>query len=48
MAPAILWMDEILHHFEAMVETIAFVGIYRGIIMPGFLRWSEMDLVHPL
>ena len=24
-----------------------FVGIYKGIIIPGFLRWCEMDFVHP-
>ena len=24
-----------------------FVGILRGIIVPGFLRWCEMDFVHP-
>ena len=23
------------------------VGIYRRIIVPGFLRWREMDFVHP-
>ena len=22
-------------------------GIYRGIIIPGFFRWCEMDFVHP-
>ena len=32
----LLWMDEVrLHHFETMVETITFVGIYRGIISAG-------------
>ena len=25
-----------------------FVGIYRRIIIPGLLRWCEMDVVHPL
>ena len=24
-----------------------FVGIYREIMIPGFLRWCEMDFVHP-
>ena len=24
-----------------------FAGIYRGMIIPGSLRWCEMDLVHP-
>ena len=28
-------------------ETLRFVGIYRGIIIPGILRWCEMDFVHP-
>ena len=35
-----LWMDEILHHFETM-------GIHclliLGIIIPGFLRWSRIS-----
>ena len=39
----VLWMHEILHHFEAML----FVGIDRGIIIQGLLRWCEMDFVHP-
>ena len=24
-----------------------FAGIYRGIIIPGFLRWCGMDFIHP-
>ena len=28
-------------------ETTTFVGIYTGVIIPGFLRWCEMDFVHP-
>ena len=32
---------------ETVVETIVLVGIYRRIIIPGFLRWCEMDFVHP-
>ena len=35
---------------KSMVETILcqfFVGIYRGIIIPGFLGRCEMDFVHP-
>ena len=36
-----LWIDEILHGKPL------FVGIYRGNIIPGFLWWCEMDLVHP-
>ena len=31
----LLWMVEILHHFETRA------------IFPGFLRWCEMDFVHP-
>ena len=27
--------------------TLLFVGIYRGINIPGFLRWCELDFVHP-
>ena len=34
-------------HFEAMVETMTFVSIYRGMITPGLLRWCELDFVHP-
>ena len=30
---------------ETMVEAMAFVGIFRGTLIPGFLRWCEMDLV---
>ena len=32
----LLWMDEILHHFETM-GIPPFLGISRGIIIPGFL-----------
>ena len=32
MFEVILWMDEILHHWEIIV----IVGIYKGIITPGF------------
>ena len=28
-------------------EKPLFIGIYRGLILPGFLRWCEMDFVHP-
>ena len=38
----LLWMDEILHHLSNH-ETPLFVGICRGINIPGFLRWCEMD-----
>ena len=43
-----MWTKSISHHFETMVEPI--VGIYKGIIISdisGFLRWCEMDFVHP-
>ena len=41
----ILWMDKNLHHFETMVETIRFVGIFVGESNHslGFLGWCEMD-----
>ena len=29
----LLWMHEILHHFETMGKSL-FVGIYEGIIIP--------------
>ena len=39
----LLWMDEILHHLETMVETIAYWYLQRNRIIPGFLnggaRW---------
>ena len=37
----LLWVDEILHHFEAMVETVALLGIYLGELnhSVGFLGW---------
>ena len=40
------WTKSTSHHFETMVIH-CFLGIYRGIIIPGFLRWCEMDCVHP-
>ena len=33
----ILWMGDILHHFETMGNPL-FIGIYRGITNPGFLK----------
>ena len=39
----LLWMDEILHHFETML-----VGIYRGIVIPGFLRWCKILSTHSI
>ena len=43
----IQWMDDILHHFETMVETI--VSWYLQENHPTRLspRWCEMDSVHP-
>ena len=35
------WTKSISHHFETMVETI-FVGIFKGIIVLGFLRWCRI------
>ena len=44
----LLWVDEILHHVvEIMENHFLLHGICRGIIIPGFLRWWEMDFVHP-
>ena len=44
----ILWMvaKPVRTTQEAMVETITFVGIYRGIILPGFLRWCRISSIH--
>ena len=44
--PNLLWMGEILHRFEAMVEPITFVGIYRGGSYHSvrFLSWFERIL----
>ena len=38
---SLLWMDTILHNFEAMRKPL-FV-IYRSITIPGFRRWCKMD-----
>ena len=46
-APTVDGQNPLRHHLETMVETITFVGIYRGINIPGFLSWCEMDFVHP-
>ena len=42
---AILWMDEILHHFESWLKPLL-VGIYRGIIIPGFVMWCRILSIH--
>ena len=46
---SVLWMDETLQHFETMRnhEKPLVVGIYSGVIIPGFLRWCEIDCVTP-
>ena len=41
----ILWMDENLHHFEAMGNHL-FVGIGRRIIILGLLRWCRISSTH--
>ena len=38
-----LWMDEILHHLENMVETLVWWYLQGNRFIPGFLRWCEMD-----
>ena len=46
----LLWMDVILHHLKTMGNhgRPLFIGIYRGFIIPGILRWCEMDFVHSM
>ena len=41
--PMILWMDEILHHPRNHGKP-RFVGISRGIIIPGFLWWCGVHM----
>ena len=42
-------MDKIRsHQFEYMVDTTTFVGIYRGIILPRFLRWCRISPIHSI
>ena len=41
----VVWTNSISHHFETIDNH--FDGTYGGISMPGFLRWCEMDFVHP-
>ena len=43
----LLWMDKILHHFEAIRKPL-FVGIYQRIIIPGFLRWCRILSIHSM
>ena len=40
-------MDETLNYFEAW-ETISFVGIFRGMILPGLLRWCRISSTHSI
>ena len=46
----ILWMvaKSASHHFETLVKTITFFGIYRGIIIPGFLGWCRISSIHSI
>ena len=42
------WTKSTWHRFETMVETAVVCWYLRwGIIIPRFLRWCEMDFVHP-
>ena len=43
----ILWMDGILHHLRNHEKPL-FVGIYNGIIIPGFLRWCRILSIHSM
>ena len=45
----ILWMDKILHHFEAMRKPF-FAAVFTGgdHQKPGFLRWCEHPVQSPL
>ena len=43
----LLWMDEILHHSEALGSYL-FVGIDRGIIILGLLRWCRISSTHSM
>ena len=38
------WTKSISHHFETMVETVTFVGIY----IPGCLRWCRISSIHSM
>ena len=40
------WTQSNSHHLETMVETITFVGIYRGIIILGVLGWCRISSIH--
>ena len=44
---SLLWMDEILHHFETMGNHL-FVDIDRGIIILGLLRWCRISSTHSI
>ena len=38
----ILWMDKILHHLRNHGKPLL-VGVYRGIVIPGILRWCRIS-----
>ena len=40
-------VDELHPALHSNHDDPLFVGIYKGIIIPGFLRWCETDFVHP-
>ena len=48
MAPYCGWTKSISHHFEAVVETITFVGVYSGILILRFLRWCRISSIHSI
>ena len=39
----LLWMDEIRHHFREPWDTIVCWYFQGNRVIPGFLRWCEMD-----
>ena len=44
----VLWMDEFLHHWETMVETIVGWYLQGNRIIPGFLRWCRISSIHSI
>ena len=44
----ILWMDEIHIAPRENHGNPLFVGIYRGIPIPGFLRWCRISSIHSI
>ena len=47
MVSTVLWMDEILHHFEAMGNHCLLVFTGNQTI-PGLLRWCRILSIHPM